>query len=1284
MKKVLILSLCLLISVFAIADGKSEYEVKLKSGSFIPEVTTNFTEALQALPSEQGRTVLYRLIQFYQIPSARQKAALKASGVELIDYIPNKTYVCRIAQASQAERLKSANIRSIFPINGDSKLSPELSRSGFPAWAMVGNDIQLYVKYFSKTEAGALGNFIEAHGGSIQHRLQSIRTLIIQLPANKIQDLARHTAVQWIEAISAPHSPDDLSGASSSRSNSINTSYSLGRKYNGAGVVVAVCDDGVIGPHIDFEGRLTQHTADNSGNHGDMVSGIFFGAGNLNPLNHGMAPGAYMHIYRIGNISITGYPHILNGVANYNTLGTTVTSTSYSQGTGGVYNTDAEFTDQQTSQYASLIHMFSAGNSGTLDHGYGAGPGWGNISGGAKAGKNVICVGNLSDKDVLEVSSSRGPAADGRIKPDLCAQGAGQITTDAPNTYQVGSGTSAASPTVAGVVAQLFHAYKDLNAGNEPETGLLKACLLNTAEDLGNPGPDFQFGWGRINGLKAVRILEENRYIRDSITQGASNSHTISVPANVSQLRVMTYWTDPEGNPSASIALVNDINMQLVDPSSTTYNPWVLDHSPTVAALSSNATRGVDSLNNVEQVTLDNPAAGNYTVNLTGAAIPQGAQVYYVLYDFMYDGLELTYPIGGEGLVPGETEMIRWDAPSGSSPFTLEYSLDGGNTYNLISNTVPGADRFYEWTVPAALSSEAMIKVSRGGFSSESDTNFTIVPVPANLQILRVCPDTIEIAWNSVSGATLYEVSMLGNMYMDSIGTTASTSFNVTGLNPNQEHWFSVRSIVGNGEGRRAIAINQAPGTTNCVLDNDIEIVEFVFPTPGIIMACRDLSNSDIIVQINNLGLQPASNIQVNYQINNGPLFTETITGPLAAGSSLDYTFTTQADFSTPGTYAIHAWANWTSDQNQYNDSTQSTSEVVTGNMITAFPFAEGFNAFAACPTTTNCGLTNCSLQNGWINVDNASDFDDIDWRTDAGGTTSSLTGPSTDYDLGTATGNYLYLESSNGCDQQLATLLSPCIDLSSFDCANLEFGYHMYGSTMGELHVDILTKDSTIVDVINPVVGNQGNSWNLASVDLTPFAGDTINLRIRGITGNGFRSDMAVDGFSIEGSSQPNADFTFAQGVGDTLFFTNTSTGSIHTYAWDFGDSTSSSSANPSHLFSNPGTYNVTLIVSGDCGTDTLVQSVLITHVLQEIAADIEIYPNPNTGNFQVRLPGQLSNQELSFTLVNVLGQPVLKMEKENNASVLAIDASAIPEGVYFAVISGAGFSVTRKIVKY
>lgn len=841
MKKNLLFSLSFLIALFSFGGNESilsikdssNYEIKLKSGEFTPDVTDDFGKVSRQLSATENQESVYRMIQFYDIPTLREKENLNKSGIELISYIPNKAFYAKIPTHILSSDLARLNIRSVFVIQEEFKLSSELTAETLPEWAVAGDNIKLKVKYYSKEDKEAITNEILTNGGVILHDLATIETFIVEYPINSFLGLAKNTKIQWIEPISPPSTPDGTRGQSSVRSNTINTNNPSGRKYDGTGVATSIGDDGIVGPHIDFTGRITQFTNDGTRNHGDGVSGILIGSGNLDPTKAGMAPGASISTYRVTFIDVAGYPHIIDAVDHLNTLGSVITSTSYSQGEKGVYNANAVFVDEQVHSNQSLMHVFSAGNSGTRDHGYGAGNLWGNISGGAKAAKNIICAGNVNYKDELSRSSSRGPAEDGRIKPDLCAQGDFHTTTDADNTYNNSfGGTSASSPAIAGVSAQLYQAYKGLNNGVNPESGLIKAVMLNTARDMGNPGPDFEYGWGVLNGLKAVRIIEDERYVRDNIAQGGTNSHIITVPQNVSEVRVMTYWTDVDGDPSVTIALVNDINMELVTPDNQTFNPWVLDPTPNEASLSAPAVRGVDHLNNVEQVTINNPSAGTYTVNVDGFSIPQGPQTYYMVYEFIYDEVELVYPIGGEGFVPGETEVIYWDASNGNETFSLEYSTDGGDSYTSIANNISSSNRYYDWRVPSVISNEVTVRINRGNSSSESDLPFTIVELPEDIAVTNVCANSIRLEWDAVNGATSYEVSVLGEKYMDSVGTSTTNSLIITGLDPEEEHWYSVKAIVEGGKGRRAIAIYHAGGIENCTdpclnsYHNGFEIIE--------------------------------------------------------------------------------------------------------------------------------------------------------------------------------------------------------------------------------------------------------------------------------------------------------------------------------------------------------------------------------------------------------------------------------------------------------------------------
>jgi photosystem II stability/assembly factor-like uncharacterized protein len=211
----------------------------------------------------------------------------------------------------------------------------------------------------------------------------------------------------------------------------------------------------------------------------------------------------------------------------------------------------------------------------------------------------------------------------------------------------------------------------------------------------------------------------------------------------------------------------------------------------------------------------------------------------------------------------------------------------------------------------------------------------------------------------------------------------------------------------------------------------------------------------------------------------------------------------TNADFYTVELTATNA--------NGSNTQTKvSYIEVVAGTIASSFN--EDFEGDALCGTASDCGTTVCGLSGFWLNLANGTD-DNIDWRVDEGGTPSTGTGPSVDYNPGTATGNYAYLEASS-CSGQTGILESQCMIIDQgYD---FKFAYHMFGGDMGTLHVDLFVDGLWQNDIIAAISGNSGDVWNIATVDLAPYVGKTIKIRIRGITGVGFTSDIAIDDIQL------------------------------------------------------------------------------------------------------------------------------------------------------------------------
>lgn len=299
--------------------------------------------------------------------------------------------------------------------------------------------------------------------------------------------------------------------------------------------------------------------------------------------------------------------------------------------------------------------------------------------------------------------------------------------------------------------------------------------------------------------------------------------------------------------------------------------------------------------------------------------------------------------------------------------------------------------------------------------------------------------------------------------------------------------------------------------------DNDIAIDQVLSPLAGTYSACNDPVFT-VTMEVSNQGVLDQTAVPVAYRLNNDPVVNGTVPGTLSAGSSTTYSFPTPLLLPGAGPHVLKVWSALPGDAVPTNDTLVVDLILQPAAIL---PLMNDFEADGACAVTSNCGTTICPLTGGWTNATNGVE-DDIDWRVDAGGTPSSGTGPSQDLVPGTANGKYIYLEASNGCTNREAWLLSPCLPLASTVQPTLRLGYHMYGSSIGELHVDLYDGTTWTTDITPAVVGDQGNQWDTLTVDLSPWLGDDVVLRFRGITGGGFASDMALDAIEVFDAAPP------------------------------------------------------------------------------------------------------------------------------------------------------------------
>lgn len=274
-------------------------------------------------------------------------------------------------------------------------------------------------------------------------------------------------------------------------------------------------------------------------------------------------------------------------------------------------------------------------------------------------GKNVITVGSVTDAVASGVRnpasatvsnfSSWGPTDDGRIKPDIVANGDSVYSTLATGDAAYGyySGTSMACPNACGSAALLVQHYGNLFPGQAMRSSTLKGLLIHTADDRGNAGPDYKYGWGLINVKAAADLLTDHqaypakqRLMENQITTTVTTRTVSFIWDAVSPITATLCWTDPAGvstttSDSRTARLVNNLNLKIIAPGGAAYLPFVMPFvgTWTQASMDLPATTGTNVTDNVEQVRLASPpAAGVYqaVVSYSGT-LANSAQNYSLL-----------------------------------------------------------------------------------------------------------------------------------------------------------------------------------------------------------------------------------------------------------------------------------------------------------------------------------------------------------------------------------------------------------------------------------------------------------------------------------------------------------------------------------------------------------------------------------------------------------------------------------------------------------------------------
>ncbi len=628
------------------------------------------------------------IVQFNGPILEEWKAAVIATGARIVDYIPDYAYVV-LTDAATSVRLRAlASVRWVGYLQPLYRIDPALSGGQ--------GVLTVTVSLFADMDSAAAGGVVRQSGGTLIPEALPMQGAAVRatMSAAAIQSLASQPNVAWIEPYRQPRLWNEVARAIMSVS-PVWTAHDL----RGQGQTIAIADSGLDTGDVasiarDFRGRIVAtHALGRQGDwsdpdgHGTHVAGSALGnglnsgsnpvSGNYNTSHAGVAPEAGLVLQSIMDAHgrLGGIPSDL-GVLLQQAYSDGARVHSNSWGIAGdegrVYDSQARQVDKFTWEHPDMLVVFAAGNDGEDEDRDGV-VDLGSITTPATA-KNALSVGasesvrmsggyntgnvcstwggcwpeefpvqplrddRLSDyANGMAAYSSRGPAPDGRRKPDLVAPGTNILSTRsslAPNANYWGSydeyyaydgGTSMSAPLAAGAAAIVRQHYQLEN--HNPSAALVKATLLAGAVDItpgqyGNqretpPAPNNVEGWGRLDLTNALYPIPPRRvaYVDATVglTTGRSLVYTYTV-ASGTALRVILAWSDYPGSLMAYPNLVNDLDLKVTGPATTT--------------TTADSSRTADTLNNVEGVLIDAPAAGYYVVTISGRNVPFGPQPF--------------------------------------------------------------------------------------------------------------------------------------------------------------------------------------------------------------------------------------------------------------------------------------------------------------------------------------------------------------------------------------------------------------------------------------------------------------------------------------------------------------------------------------------------------------------------------------------------------------------------------------------------------------------------------